>query len=329
MWVNEQIFQCGLQKMDSVISEVLDNYVDRCETDAGTGGITSGFKELDDCTDGWMPGDMIILASFAGMGLTSLALNLAVNAHNTHHIPILYFTMGQSAKQITQRLLTIAAGLPTRAIARGEELSPEEWEHLEFVCKDLKDSPIFIDDTPRIEYNKLSKKIQEAMQENDIALVIVDNINIMQPPAVYQGMREQEISAISRELKFVARELNIPIIALVELNRSHRSHSYSSNPAPRLEDLKESSALEYDADTILFLCDEMEGLSEDLLEHYRIRLAKNRRGHTTDVEIRYNRTTGKMKAVEYETLDSSITFDADFDEPKEQYTEENPEDNEQ
>ena len=215
-----------------------------------------------------------------------------------------------------------------RAIARGEELSPEEWEHLEFVCKDLKDSPIFIDDTPRIEYNKLSKKIQEAMQENDIALVIVDNINIMQPPAVYQGMREQEISAISRELKFVARELNIPIIALAELNRSHRSHSYSSNPAPRLEDLKESSALEYDADTILFLCDETEGLSEDLLEHYRIRLAKNRRGHTTDVEIRYNRTTGKMKAVEYETLDSSITFDADFDEPKEQYTEENPEDNE-
>jgi len=328
-YFNEQIFQCGLQKMDSVISEVLDNYVDRCETDAGTGGITSGFKELDDCTDGWMPGDMIILASFAGMGLTSLALNLAVNAHNTHHIPILYFTMGQSAKQITQRLLTIAADLPTRAIARGEELSPEEWEHLEFVCKDLKDSPIFIDDTPRIEYNKLSKKIQEAMQENDIALVIVDNINIMQPPAVYQGMREQEISAISRELKFVARELNIPIIALAELNRSHRSHSYSSNPAPRLEDLKESSALEYDADTILFLCDETEGLSEDLLEHYRIRLAKNRRGHTTDVEIRYNRTTGKMKAVEYETLDSSISFDADFDEPKEQYTEENPEDNEQ
>lgn len=100
-YFNEQIFQCGLQKMDSVISEVLDNYVERCETDAGTGGITSGFKELDDCTDGWMPGDMIILASFAGIGLTSLALNLAVNAHNAHHIPILYFTMGQSAKQIT------------------------------------------------------------------------------------------------------------------------------------------------------------------------------------------------------------------------------------
>lgn len=75
-YFNEQIFQCGLQKMDSVISEVLDNYVERCETDAGTGGITSGFKELDDCTDGWMPGDMIILASFAGIGLTSLALNL-------------------------------------------------------------------------------------------------------------------------------------------------------------------------------------------------------------------------------------------------------------
>ena len=328
-YFNEQIFQCGLQKMDSVIDEVLNNYVERCETEAGTGGITSGFKELDDCTDGWMPGDMIILASFAGIGLTSLALNLAVNAHNAHHIPILYFSMGQSAKQLTQRLLTIAADIPTHAISRGEPLSEEELAHFEGVCRDLKESPIFIDDTPRIEYNKLSKKIQEAMQENEIALVIVDNINIMQPPAIYQGMREQEISAISRELKFVARELNIPIIALAELNRSHRSHSYSSNPAPRLEDLKESSALEYDADTILFLCDEMEGLSEDLLEHYRIRLAKNRRGHTTDVEIRYNRTTGKMKAVEYETLDSSITFDADFDEPKEQYTEENPEDNEQ
>ena len=327
-YFNEQIFQCGLQKMDSVIGEVLDNYVERCETEAGTGGITSGFKELDDCTDGWMPGDMIILSSYAGMGLTSFALNLAVNAHNTHHIPILYFSMGQKAADIGRRLLTIAADLPTHAISRGEELSPVDLERLEEVCRDLKESPIFIDDTLRIEYNKLSKKIQEAMQENDIALVIVDNINIMQPPAVYQGMREQEISAISRELKFVARELNIPIIALAELNRSHRSHSYSSNPAPRLEDLKESSALEYDADTILFLCDETEGLSEDFLERYRIRLAKNRRGRTTDIDIKYNQTTGIMKEVVHEVIESAMKFDDDFDDPGEKPIQENPEDNE-
>ena len=327
-YFNEQIFQCGLQKMDSIIGEVLDNYVARCETDAGTGGITSGFKELDDCTDGWMPGDMIILASFAGMGLTSLALNLAVNAHNAHHIPILYFSMGQKSAAIGRRLLSIAANIPTHAISRGEPLSEEELAHLEEVCQDLKESPIFIDDTPRIEYNKLSKKIQEAMQESEIAMVIVDNINIMQPPAIYQGMREQEISAISRELKFIARELNIPIIALAELNRQSRGRSYSSYSSPRLEDLKESGALEYDSDAILFLCDDTGGLSEDLLEHYRIKLAKNRRGYTTDVEIRFNRTTGKMKEVEYETLDSSLSFDADLDEPKNQHTEENPENNE-
>lgn len=327
-YFNEQIFQCGLQKMDSVIGEVLDNYVVRCETEAGTGGITSGFKELDDHTDGWMPGDMIILSSFAGSGLTTFALNLAVNAHNALHIPILYFSMGQKAADIGRRLLSIATDLPTQAISRGEELSSVELEHLEEVCRDLKASPIFIDDTPRIEYNKLSKKIQEAMQENDIALVIVDYINIMQPPAIYQGMREQEISAISRELKFVARELNIPIIALAELNRHAYGRTHSSYTNPRLEDLKESSALEYDADAILFLCDETEGLSEDSFEHYRIRLAKNRRGYTTDVEIRYNRTTGKMKEVEYETLDSSIKFDADYDEPKEQKPDDNSEDNE-
>lgn len=327
-YFNEQIFQCGLQKMDSVIGEVLDNYVERCETDAGTGGITSGFKELDDCTDGWMPGDMIILSSFAGMGLTSLALNLAVNAHNAHHIPILYFSMGQKAPDIGRRLLTIAADLPTRAIARGEELSQEELAHLEEICRDLKESPIFIDDTPRIEYNKLSKKIQEAMQEKDIALVIVDNINIMQPPTVYQGMREQEISAISRELKFTARELNIPIIALAELNRQSRGRSYSSYSSPRLEDLKESGALEYDSDAILFLCDETEGLSEDFLEHYRIKLAKNRRGQTTEVEIRYNRSSGKMREVVYEAIESAMKFDNSFDEPSDTTTVENPEDNE-
>lgn len=327
-YFNEQVFQCGLQKMDSVLGEILDDYQLRCENEAGTGGISSGFKELDECTDGWMPGDMIILSSFAGTGLTTLALNLAVNAHNAHHIPILYFTMGQSAKQITQRLLTIAADLPTHAISRGEELSPEELERLEFVCKDLKDSPIFIDDTPRIEYNKLSKKIQEAMQENDIALVIVDNINIMQPPAVYQGMREQEISAISRELKFTARELNIPIIALAELNRQSRGRSYSSYSSPRLEDLKESGALEYDSDAILFLCDETEGLSEDFLEHYKIKLAKNRRGHTADIEIRYNRSSGKMREVVYEPIESAMKFDDSFDEPGDTTTDENTEDNE-
>lgn len=327
-YFNEQIFQCGLQKMDSVIGEVLDNYVERCETDAGTGGITSGFKELDDYTDGWMPGDMIILSSFAGSGLTTFALNLAVNAHNAHHIPILYFTMGQSAKQITQRMLTIAADLPTRAISRGEELSADELEHLEEVCRDLKEAPIFFDDTPRIEYNKLSKKIQEAMQENDIALVIVDYINIMQPPAIYQGMREQEISAISRELKFVARELNIPIIALAELNRHAYGRTHSSYSNPRLEDLKESSALEYDADIILFLCDQSQGLSESYLEDYKIRLAKNRRGQTWDIDIHYDRATGKMTEVVHETIESSMTFGEDPDETSDNSTEENPEDNE-
>jgi replicative DNA helicase len=327
-YFNEQIFQCGLQKMDSVIGEVLDNYVERCETDAGTGGITSGFKELDECTDGWMPGDMIILSSFAGMGLTSFALNLAVNAHNAHHIPILYFSMGQKAADIARRLLTIAADLPTHAISRGEELSPVDLERLEEVCRDLKESPIFIDDTPRIEYNKLSKKIQEAMQENDIALVIVDNINIMQPPAIYQGMREQEISAISRELKFVARELSIPIIALAELNRQSRGRSYSSYSSPRLEDLKESGALEYDADVILFLCEETRGLSESFLDDYKIRLAKNRRGRTWDIDIHYDRTTGKMTEVVHEIIQSAMTFEDVSDEPSDTPTEENPKDNE-
>ena len=178
------------------------------------------------------------------------------------------------------------------------------------------------------EYNKLSKKIQEAMQENDIALVIVDNINIMQPPAIYQGMREQEISAISRELKFVARELNIPIIALAELNRQSRGRSYSSYSSPRLEDLKESGALEYDSDVILFLCDETEGLSEDFLERYRIRLAKNRRGRTTDIDIKYNRTTGKMREIESIPLEFVSSSLNDFDEPSDMPTVENPEDNE-
>ena len=328
-YFNEQIFQCGLQKMDSIIGEVLDNYVERCETNAGTGGITSGFKELDDCTDGWMPGDMIILSSFAGVGLTSFALNLAVNAHNAHHIPILYFSMGQKAADIGRRLLTIAADLPTRAISRGEGLSQEELSHLEEVCRDLKESPIFIDDTPRIEYNKLSKKIQEAMQENDIALVIVDNINIMQPPAVYPGMSEQEISAISRELKFIARELNIPIIALAELSRHGRTRGYSSYANPHLEDLKESSALEYDADTIIFFCPEMEYLSEDSFDRCKIRLAKNRRGQTTDFDVKYDQVTGRVKEIVYESIESSMTFDDDFEEPDEPQTEETPTDNEQ
>ena len=327
-YFNEQIFQCGLQKMDSVIGEVLDNYVERCETDAGTGGITSGFKELDDCTDGWMPGDMIILSSYAGVGLTSFALNIAVNAHNAHHIPILYFSMGQKAADIGRRLLTIAADLPTRAISRGEGLSPEELEQLEYVCKDLKDSPIFIDDTPRIEYNKLSKKIQEAMQENDIALVIVDNINIMQPPAVYQGMREQEISAISRELKFIARELNIPVIALAELSRHGRTRGYSSYANPHLEDLKESSALEYDADTIIFFCPDTEYLSEDSFDRCKIRLAKNRRGHTTDFDVKYDQLTGKVKEIEEVPLEYVDSRFNALDEPSDTTPIENPENDE-
>ncbi len=167
------------------------------------------------------------------------------------------------------------------------------------------------------------------MQENGIALVIVDYINIMQPPAVYQGMREQEISAISRELKYVARELNIPVIALAELNRHAYSRTHSSYSSPRLEDLKESSALEYDADIILFLCDQSQGLSESYLDDYKIRLAKNRRGPTTDIDIRYNRSSGKMTEIESIPLEFTSSSLNDFDEPADATSDENPNDNEQ
>lgn len=141
-------------------------------------------------------------------------------------------------------------------------------------------------------------------------------------------MREQEISAISRELKFTARELNIPIIALAELNRQSRGRSYSSYSSPRLEDLKESGALEYDSDAILFLCDETEGLSEDFLEHYKIKLAKNRRGHTADIEIRYNRSSGKMREVIETPLEFVSSCMNNPDEPSDTTTDENTEDNE-
>ena len=169
---------------------------------------------------------------------------------------------------------------------------------------------------------------QEAMQENDIALVIVDNINIMQPPAVYQGMREQEISAISRELKFIARELNIPVIALAELSRHGRTRGYSSFANPHLEDLKESSALEYDADTIIFFCPETEYLSEDSFDRCKIRLAKNRRGHTTDFDVKYDQLTGKVKEIEEVPLEYVDSRFNEPDEPSDTTPVENPENDE-
>ena len=150
----------------------------------------------------------------------------------------------------------------------------------------------------------------------------------MQPPAVYQGMREQEISAISRELKFIARELNIPVIALAELSRHGRTRGYSSYANPHLEDLKESSALEYDADTIIFFCPDTEYLSEDSFDRCKIRLAKNRRGHTTDFDVKYDQLTGKVKEIEEVPLEYVDSRFNELDEPSDTTPIENPENDE-
>jgi len=264
----------------------------------GLSGIPSGFTEIDRITSGWQKSDLVIIAARPSMGKTAFVLSMTRNMAVEHKKPIALFSLEMSNLQLVNRLIVSETELPHDKLKNGK-LTKAEWSQLENRIKNLTEAPILIDDTPAISIFELRAKCRRLKMQHDIQMIIVDYLQLMTTGGNEKGMnREQEVSTISRSLKALAKELDIPVIALSQLNRSVESRA--GDKRPQLSDLRESGAIEQDADMVLFIHrPERYGLTEDaegnsLLGIAEIIIAKHRNGAVGDVRLRFRNELAKF-----------------------------------
>ena len=217
----------------------------------GLSGIPSGFTELDKLTSGWQPSDLIIIAARPGMGKTALTLSMARNMAVDHNIPVAFFSCEMSSVQLITRLISSETGLSSEKLRTGN-LEKHEWEQLNVKVKGLEKAPLFIDDTPSLSIFDLRAKARRLASQQGVKMIMIDYLQLMTAGGGKNGgNREQEISTISRNLKALAKELNVPVIALSQLSRAVETRGGSKRPL--LSDLRESGAIEQDADIVSFI----------------------------------------------------------------------------
>lgn len=270
-------------------------------------GTPSGFTKLDRLTSGWQKSELIIIAARPSMGKTALALSMARNMSIDHGKNVAIFSCEMSSIQLVNRLIIAETDIPGDKIRNGR-LSEEEWKQLDTRIKKLVLAPIYIDDTPAISIFELRAKCRRLMAQHKLDIVIVDYLQLMTGPD-NAGSREQEVSNISRSLKSIAKELNVPIIALSQLNRSVEMRGGTKRPL--LSDLRESGAIEQDADMVVFIHrQEKFGITafEDGSSTKGIAeiiLAKNRNGPVDDVRLRFREEKAQFVDIDEFDLDSA------------------------
>lgn len=261
--------------------------IQKNQTLSGLSGVPSGFPSLDRITRGWQKSDLIILAARPSVGKTALALNLARNAAVDHHMPVAFFSLEMSALQLVMRLMTTESGFSADKLKGGTKIEPYEWPELEARLASLSKAPLYIDDTPSIPLMEFRTKVKRLVKSKDVRLVVVDYLQLIQGPVELRGLREQEVAAISRTLKATAKELEIPIIALSQLSRNAVQRTGGTGK-PQLSDLRESGAIEQDADMVIFIHrPDYLGLSDtpEGKEITQIIIAKHRNGEVADLDM--------------------------------------------
>ena len=251
-------------------------------------GIRTLYPELDRRTAGFQKGDLIILAARPSMGKTALALNFALNSASVNPGSIAIFSLEMPAEHVAMRILAAKAKVEIQKIRTGQ-LNNEEWSRLTEASQELKGQNFFIDDTPGIRVSDMFAKCRKLARDNNLYMVIVDYIQLIQATGKSES-RQQEVSEISRKLKAMARELKVPVIALSQLSRSVESRE---NKRPMLSDLRESGAIEQDADLVMFLYrEEYYKREEDKTqerEDVELILAKHRNGPTGNLKLAFEK----------------------------------------
>ena len=284
----------ALTSISSVIVDTLVNLQKIAGPDRDKyAGIPTGFTYLDTVLTGMGRSDLIILAARPGMGKTSFALNIATNVAKKQKIPVAIFSLEMTKDQLTSRILSAEAGIDSQAFRTGK-LQEEDWDDLARASEMLHDAPIYMDDTSGITIPEVKAKIRRINQDPsrpDIGLVIIDYLQLMTSGRRTEN-RVQEISDITRNLKIMAKELNVPVIALSQLSRSAEKATGRSDHRPQLSDLRDSGSIEQDADVVLFLYrqayyNHQDGAEEQQADERTAEciVAKNRHGETSTVQL--------------------------------------------
>jgi replicative DNA helicase len=280
------------RKMDDIIRESLENLEKIKDKVDGLTGVPSGFTALDRITSGWHPSDLVIIAARPAMGKTAFVLSCARNAAVQFNKPVVFFSLEMSSVQLVNRLISGETEIEQEKIKRGH-LAEWEWQKLHSKIGALTEAPLFIDDTPALNIFEFRAKCRRLKAQYDIQMIIIDYLQLMHGKSDGKGgNREQEIGSISRALKSVAKELNVPVIALSQLSRAVETRPGAAKK-PVLSDLRESGSIEQDADMVLFLYrPEYYGLTEDEQGRSTIGIgevivAKHRNGETGTVPLRF------------------------------------------
>lgn len=245
-------------------------------------GIQSGFKDLDLKTSGLNNSDLIILAARPAMGKSTLALNIATHVAKVEKVPVIVFSLEMSKEQLVNRILCSEAMVDSMKVKTGR-LDSEDWIRLGKASGEIAEAPIYIDDTPGMTSSELRAKCRKAKLEKNIGFVIIDYMQLMESN-VKSASRQQEISEISRSLKILAKELNVPVMALSQLSRAPEQRQ--SDHRPMLSDLRESGSIEQDADIVMFLYrDDYYNPETEKKNVAEVIIAKNRQGSTGTVEL--------------------------------------------
>ena len=319
-----EISQGNLKKDFTQIDPVINSAMEQIEAagkrESGLSGLQTGFHNLDKLTSGWQNSDLIIIAARPAMGKTAFVLSMAKNMAVDYNTPVAIFSLEMSNLQLVNRLISNVCEIEGEKIKSGR-LSRQEWEQLNSRVRSLFSAPLYVDDSPSLSILELRTKARRLVKEHGVKIIISDYLQLMNATGMKFGSREQEVSMISRSLKQLAKELNIPVIALSQLSRKVEERN-DGNKRPQLSDLRESGAIEQDADIVCFIHrpeyytrSTTDAENRDIRGMAEFIVAKHRSGSVDDIEMtfvaRFARFQNRSEPMPFEkgTMASKINDD--------------------
>ncbi len=291
-----ELSQRNMKKDYTQIDPVIKNAVEVIQKAAankdGLTGVPTGYHKLDEITSGWQPSDLVIIAGRPAMGKTSFALSMAKNIAADYKVPMAFFSLEMSNVQLVNRLISNCCEIQGSKILNGQ-LQPDEWERLDKRMNSLLGAPLYVDDTPGLSVFELRTKARRLVREHGVKIIMIDYLQLMNANGMRFSSRQEEVSTISRSLKGLAKELDVPILALSQLNRGVEAREGLEGKRPQLSDLRESGAIEQDADMVLFVHRPeyyhlyQDDNGRDLHGMAQIIIAKHRKGATGDVLLTF------------------------------------------
>lgn len=279
-------------QVDPVVKEAIKILQKAAANKGELTGVPTGYRKLDEMTAGWQASDLVIIAGRPAMGKTAFALSLAKNIAVDYKTPIAFFSLEMNNVQLVNRLISNVCEIEGRKILNGQ-LDDEEWKRLDANVGKLQTAPIYVDDTAGMSIFELRTKARRLVREKGVKVIMIDYLQLMNANGAHFGSRQEEVSTISRSLKGLAKELNIPILALSQLNRTVENREGLDGKRPQLSDLRESGAIEQDADMVLFVHRPeyyhiyQDEHGNDLRGMAQVIIAKHRKGATGDVTLTF------------------------------------------